>query len=46
VPHRGATNEPAWVSVVGEAVAGTLGLPAVDVAAATSANARRIFRIA
>ena len=45
VPHRGATNEPAWVSVVGEAVAGTLGLPAVDVAAATSANARRIFRI-
>ena len=46
VPHRGATNEPAWVSIVGEAVAAAMGRPTVEVAEATSTNARRIFRLA
>ena len=45
VPHRGATNEPAWVSIVGEAVAAAQGRPAEEVAVATSANASRIFRL-
>jgi TatD DNase family protein len=43
-PHRGKPNEPAWVSLVGEALAAVWKLPLADVAAITSANARRIFR--
>ncbi len=43
VPHRGRENEPAWVPVVGGALAGALGLPVAEVAAATTANARRLF---
>ena len=45
VPHRGATNEPAWVGIVGEAVAAAQGRTAAEVAEATSANASRIFRL-
>lgn len=43
-PHRGQPNEPAWVALVGEALAGVWDLPLADVAATTSANASRIFR--
>jgi TatD DNase family protein len=43
-PHRGQPNEPAWVALVGEALAGVWGLTLAEVAAITSANARRIFR--
>ena len=43
-PHRGQPNEPAWVAHVGEALAAVWGLAPVEVAAITSANARRIFR--
>lgn len=43
-PHRGKPNEPAWVALVGEALATVWGMPPAEVAAITSANARRIFR--
>jgi len=45
VPHRGKRNEPAHVRVVVEAVAKVRGEPADDVADATAANARRLFRL-
>ena len=43
-PHRGQLNEPAWVSLVGEALATVWDWPPAEVAAITSANARRIFK--
>ncbi|TMA48669.1 MAG: TatD family deoxyribonuclease [Deltaproteobacteria bacterium] len=43
VPHRGRRNEPAHVRVVAEAVAAVRGEPLATVAAATTANARRLF---
>lgn len=43
--HRGSRNEPARVVQVGEALAATQGVPVDEVAAATSANARRLFRL-
>ena len=43
--HRGHRNEPAWVTVVGETVANVLGSPVEDVARATTANARRFYRL-
>ena len=43
-PHRGEQNEPAWVALVGEALAGVWGLPVEEVAAVTTANAARVFR--
>lgn len=43
-PHRGKPNEPAWVSLVGEALAGVWGMPSEDVASVTSVNAERVFR--
>lgn len=46
VPHRGRRNEPAWVRVVAEAVAAVRGEPFVELAAATTANARRLFQLA
>jgi TatD DNase family protein len=45
VPHRGARNQPAWVPLVGAAVAETKGLPIEEVARATTATAERIFRL-
>jgi TatD DNase family protein len=42
-PHRGEPNEPAWVGIVGEALAGVWGLPVEHVAEVTSANAARVF---
>lgn len=43
VPHRGKTNEPAWVTVVGEAVARLRGVDAGEFAHTTTANALRAF---
>lgn len=42
-PHRGESNEPAWVAHVGEALARVWGIPVEAVAATTSANAARLF---
>jgi TatD DNase family protein len=46
VPHRGRRNEPAHVRVVAEAIAAVRGEPFAAVAAATTANARRLFGLA
>jgi len=43
VPHRGKTNEPAWVSHVGAAIAALRGVPVDAIAAATTANYYRLF---
>ena len=43
VPKRGKENEPAFVAFVGAAVAEARGEPVEEVAATTSANARRLF---
>jgi TatD DNase family protein len=43
--HRGRRNEPAYVALVGQALAAALGRPADEVAHATSANARRFYRL-
>ena len=45
VPHRGALNEPAWVPLVGEAIAEAGGWSAEEVAQATSATAARYFSL-
>lgn len=42
-PHRGATNEPAYVVHVGEAVATARGIAVDEVAEISTANARRVF---
>jgi len=43
VPHRGRKNEPAYIAETLAALAALRGLPAAEVEAATSANARRLF---
>jgi TatD DNase family protein len=43
VPHRGRPNEPAYVAVVGAAVAQTLNLDLDEVREATTLNASRVF---
>jgi len=45
VPHRGRANTPAWVPVVGAAVAASRGEGVEAVEEATAANARRFFRL-
>jgi TatD DNase family protein len=42
-PHRGQPNEPAWVALVGAALAGVWGLEVEEVARVTSSNAARVF---
>lgn len=42
-PHRGQANEPAWVALIGEALARVWGVPAEAVARITTTNAARIF---
>jgi hypothetical protein len=44
-PHRGARNEPAFVPLVAEALAGYLGITAAEVERITDAAARRLFRL-
>jgi TatD DNase family protein len=42
-PHRGRPNEPAWVALVGAALARVWDLPVEEVARVTSTNAARVF---
>ncbi len=42
---RGKRNEPAHVSVVGEALAALRAIPVEEVARITSENARTLFRL-
>lgn len=44
VPHRGKTNQPAWVRHVAEEIASLRGLSLEAVAEATTANFFRLFR--
>jgi TatD DNase family protein len=43
VPHRGHRNEPALIRHTAERIAAVRGLPLEELAAATSANAARVF---
>ncbi len=43
VPHRGKTNEPAFVHYVADKVAGICGTTLEEVARITTANAQRLF---
>jgi TatD DNase family protein len=43
VPHRGSVNEPARVPLVGAAIAQVTGMDTAEVAAVTTANARRLY---
>ena len=43
VPHRGKTNQPAWVVHVAETLARLQGRPVEQVAEATSRNFERLF---
>jgi TatD DNase family protein len=45
VPHRGKKNQPAWVTLVGEAVAAARGEPVEAVAEATWHNATSAYRL-
>jgi TatD DNase family protein len=46
VPHRGQPNEPAYVRLVGEAVAAAREEPVQSIASTTSNNARVLFQTA
>jgi TatD DNase family protein len=46
VPHRGRRNEPAHVRLVAAALADVRGEPFVRIVETTTANARRLFRLA
>jgi TatD DNase family protein len=46
VPHRGKRNEPAWVTVVGEALAAAKGVSVDEVAEATWTTAEATYRLA
>jgi TatD DNase family protein len=45
MPHRGKTNQPAWVAHVAAKLAELKGLPVTEVARATTANFERLFSI-
>jgi TatD DNase family protein len=45
VPFRGKTNSPAYVPHVAKAVADAVGLPVPELAALTTANTRRLFKL-
>ena len=45
VPHRGKRNQPAWVRHVAEEIARLRGVPLETIAAATTENFFRLFRI-
>ncbi len=44
-PHRGEPNEPAWVALVGQALARVWGIETVEVARITSATAQQTFGV-
>ena len=43
VPHRGQPNKPAWVKVVGEAIAAVTNVSVAQIEGATWANTARVF---
>jgi TatD DNase family protein len=43
VPHRGETNVPAWIPIIGQKLAEIKGLPVQTIADQTSENALRLF---
>lgn len=45
VPHRGKRNEPAFVALVGEKIAGIRGTPVSEVAEIVTNNTKKLFRI-
>jgi len=45
-PHRGEENRPEWLSLVAARVAELRGWTAADTARITTANARRVLRLA
>lgn len=45
VPHRGRSNQPAFVTLVAETVADAMGVQLSAVAEATWANAARVYRL-
>jgi len=45
VPHRGKTNQPAWVAHVGQHIADLRNIAVAEVAAATTANAGAVFTL-
>lgn len=45
VPYRGQRNEMGYVKLVAQQIAEVKGMPVAQVAEATTANARRLFRI-
>jgi TatD DNase family protein len=44
VPHRGGKNQPAYVTLVGAAIAAEKGMPVADIEAATWDTAERVFQ--
>ena len=42
-PHRGKRNEPAWVSLTAQTLAGLRGVPVEEIAQATTKNFNRLF---
>jgi TatD DNase family protein len=46
VPHRGRTNQPAWVAEVAAQLARVKGIPVDEVARVTSHNFEQLFRVA
>jgi TatD DNase family protein len=45
VPHRGKTNNPAYVPFVAQQIADLKGLPVAEVAQATTRNFERLFKL-
>lgn len=45
VPHRGGTNEPAYIADIAKWLAGKLEVPVADVADITTANVSELFKI-
>lgn len=45
VPHRGKRNEPAYVRLIGAAIASLIGISLDEVAAQTTRNAETLFRL-
>jgi TatD DNase family protein len=45
VPHRGRQNQPAWVTVVGAAIADLRGISPDEVASATWSTAERTYQL-
>lgn len=45
LPHRGKRNEPAYIPLIAERIATLRQISTTDLAAATTANAERLFRL-